>query len=281
MTDWRVLDSGRELTLARRDTYFAAQVPSALGATLLAAPADSSHTCLHWEAGHGALVGQPVQGVRAGLDLAGLRWLLLRGEQVIATQRARGLTLANGLSWLRHAASEAGLPDRDLKPDGYQLPADALATGALGISQEPDRVALAGWFHDADLLLEQVRAAHPAAGPVRVWPHHFDIATLLDLGQGQGQGQDEIGPRSVGVGMSPGDQAIPQPYFYVSPWPVPARRQGPDLPRGRWHTQGWFGALLKAQEVPLSDTETALSSFLDAAIAGARELALAEGVAGG
>ena len=51
------------------------------------------------------------------------------------------------------------------------------------------------------------------ATPVRCWPHHFDIATLLNIGQENLQ--------SIGIGLSPGDSNNREPYFYVTMWPYP------------------------------------------------------------
>ena len=57
------------------------------------------------------------------------------------------------------------------------------------------------------------------------WPHHFDIATLVKLEDGQ-----PANARSIGVGVSPGDEYYAQPYVYVSPWPRFDAGKLPDLP---------------------------------------------------
>jgi hypothetical protein len=56
---------------------------------------------------------------------------------------------------------------------------------------------------------------------------------------------------SLGLGLSPGDEGIPEPYFYVTPWPPPGPGEPlPDLPApGRWHREGWTGAVLTGTEV--------------------------------
>lgn len=103
---------------------------------------------------------------------------------------------------------------------------------------------------------------HPRASAVRVWPHHFDIATLITLDDG-----DAERARSVGVGLSPGDGGIPQPYFYVTPWPYPESKFGPKLPwNGYWHSKGWFGAVQRGEHVP---DEEGARWFLRMAVNGA------------
>jgi hypothetical protein len=103
---------------------------------------------------------------------------------------------------------------------------------------------LARWYATADAMLRELVRATPGASPVRCWPHHLDIATLLP-GPAAGDG---AAARTIGVGLSPGDASYAEPYWYVTPWPYPpAPPQLPALPGGAsWHRQGWFGAVLPA-----------------------------------
>jgi hypothetical protein len=103
-------------------------------------------------------------------------------------------------------------------------------------------------------------------------PHHFDIASVVSLDGTSGG----LAARSVGVGLSPGDESYPEPYFYVSPWPYPATRKGPALPAGaHWHTEGFFAAVLTGSKlVDTGDNQgEVLVGFLRAAVDAARELA--------
>ena len=97
-----------------------------------------------------------------------------------------------------------------------------------------------------------------------MWPHHFDLATLISL----------QGETTVGVGFSPGDGSYPEPYWYVSPWPYPENT--PEWPLesgGRWHTQGFTAAVLTGSDALQSaDQEEAAEAFLRSAIAGSRRL---------
>jgi hypothetical protein len=61
-------------------------------------------------------------------------------------------------------------------------------------------------------VLEALRAEVPASDePARVqlWPEHFDLS--VDLGV-------EADARRATFGASPGDEAHPEPYLYVTPW---------------------------------------------------------------
>ena len=58
--------------------------------------------------------------------------------------------------------------------------------------------------------------------PVRCWPHHFDIATLLTIAPGQ----------TIGVGLEPGDGYYDEPYWYVNQYPAPSATPGNQLEGG-------------------------------------------------
>jgi hypothetical protein len=154
----------------------------------------------------------------------------------------------------------------------YQMPDHAVGRGAE--FRDDDRRAMAEvgrWFANAGRVLGLVLRARREALPVRVWPHHFDIGTLIPL----------LGPvgeePSVGVGMSPGDQVYPEPYWYVTAGPMPGN---PTLPRlagkGRWHTEGWVGAILLGTDNVLAGRGPAQASlageFMESAIPAAMTL---------
>lgn len=123
---------------------------------------------------------------------------------------------------------------------------------------------LARWFADGDAQLRPLAASWPGAAPVRVWPHHFDIGSVLPLGDGHG----EDAP-SIGAGLSPGDDGIPEPYLYVTPWPAPPADALPSLPAGgRWHREGWTGAVLTGGEIVAAGEGTAQAEAARAFLAG-------------
>jgi hypothetical protein len=124
---------------------------------------------------------------------------------------------------------------------------------------------LSRWFGGPAEALEEFAAKlaglRPGPGPLLCWPHHFDMATLVRLDAGGGESA-----RSVGVGVSPGDEFYAQPYVYVSPWP---HFEGslPDLPPpGHWHTEGFFGAVATGEEIlAMKDRGRALLAFITGA----------------
>jgi hypothetical protein len=224
------------------ELHWAAQLASAPGNTLLEAKPDASHTNLGWDRTARALAGHAVGDRRAALRLEDATLLVLEDtSNVIAKKPLAGETLASALTWLGIYFDAQTLR----RPD-HELPAHPVASGAaFTTAGSPD---LARLYALADEVISAI------ATPVRCWPHHFDIAALVSLG----------GERTVGIGLSPGDGSYAEPYWYVTPWPYP-KGDLPPLAHGRWHREGWTGAVLLARE---GDPRP----FLDEAHAASRSL---------
>lgn len=94
---------------------------------------------------------------------------------------------------------------------------------------------LADWFGFAASVLEELRCGAPDAASTRVqlWPEHFDLS--LDLG-------DEAAGQRGTFGASPGDDAHPLPYFYVTHW-----AEVPDGPY--WNDTAFAGASLGYEQL--------------------------------
>ncbi|MCM2258278.1 MAG: hypothetical protein NDJ94_21805 [Vicinamibacteria bacterium] len=239
------MDHFASFSRARVLLHHGLQAAAAIGRTLTPPQADDGHTSLTWEAG--AFVGPTVSGStpwRAALRVEPLSLEVIEGGRVTAAQPLAGLTRADARAWLVARAAERGAalePGFDVP---YELPTNDLASGATFTVSDPAAMAaLASWFGLGDALLREVAGAWPGATPVRVWPHHFDVGSVLPLGGGHGE---EVA--SLGIGLSPGDDGIDQPYFYVTAWPPPAATDAlpPLAEPGVWHRRGWTGALLTA-----------------------------------
>jgi len=231
---------------SRRDSvHWAAQLASAAGTTLLPAQDDYGHTNLGWSSDLEALEGRELPGGRSVAlrvrDLA----LIVRGADVRLSLEGR--TLDHGLAWLSdQLEAELRLPEHDLPERPERL--------------GPGVPELADWFGAAHAHITRVADGRE----VRCWPHHFDLATLFVLDPDE----DAEDARSFGVGMTPGDASYDRPYWYVTPWPYPDASALPELPGdGRWHTEGWTGAVLVDEREP-----EAVRAFLAAAIDACRGL---------
>lgn len=104
-------------------------------------------------------------------------------------------------------------------------------------------------------------------GPVQLWPHGFDLAMLWFSGRlipGQESAKPRDADEQMNFGFSTGDAGIPEPYFYVTAYPLPPALPKVQLPgEAAWHAGGWQGAVLKYRSLlNVSDPETALLNFL-------------------
>lgn len=121
----------------------------------------------------------------------------------------------------------------------------------------PDAAAFLGnWYGMSFAALERLRASSGSLEPSRpqLWPGHFDPA--IELG-------DE--DHRASYGASPGDDAIPLPYLYVSIW-YP-ERIGIDAEDPAWNASAFTGAVLELADFGTGDPVDVAAAFF----AGARD----------
>lgn len=250
---------------ARLEAHWAAQLAAASGATLAEPQEDFGHLALTWLPGPRALagptVGEPASPRRTALGVADATLLVLGADDAeLARLTLAGSTLESARAWL-----ERGLDLGPLKLPDQRPPEHPLATGAA--FGAPDHEALAlleTTYANAARALAEHRAGLEGAQPVRMWPHHFDIAVLQPLGEG-----GEEAP-SLGFGWSPGDSSYPDGYWYVLPWPPRPEASRVQLASGgHWHDRGWFGAVLTSADVArrasASEQRAGVLAFLESA----------------
>ena len=254
--DWELIGSVPPDSLidARLQLHYATQVVSVLGRTLLESQEDDSHTNMEWNSPSGMLVGKIVgrdTTYRAGLEFESFTLKFLDSELSALDEFALdGKTLKDGYGWLKSQIESAeGLPDSvDLDMPGYDMPEHPVGEGAeFALDQDKFR-ELKIWYTDANTILSLINTHHPNSSPIRCWPHHFDIATLLTV-------QEKPEKKTIGVGMTPGDNFYSEPYWYLSPWPSPEVPSPKQLEsNGEWHTNDWFGAVLPASNMQPTDS---------------------------
>jgi len=197
-----------------------------------------------------------IRGISTGLVQAGIDFEL---ELELGQDRLRGRT-ANG-----EELSEplAGRPAKELAEivrsflldngmDPELIPADK--------GRERDTQATSDYSVEiAETLGDALRSVNAAmstfqagireeTSPVQIWPHHFDLGMLWLPGAkvaGQDPENEEYSDKSMNFGFTFGDEGIPEPYFYITAYPLPEVFPGLSLPPGtKWHTEGFSGAVL-------------------------------------
>lgn len=241
---WIAVDpvQARALSNARGQLHHCAQFVSGFGISFLPKASDDSHTSARWDAERRALVSQASRGVAVALRLQDLTLQVVREGHADVELPAHGASIAALEERLRAALAGAGLDaGRYTLERHFEIPSHPVAMGStFDASDHAAFTALAAWYADASLLLEEVRDARHGS-PVRCWPHHFDIATLITVAPG----------RSTGAGLSPGDGYYDEPYFYANAYPPPSASALTAAVGGggRWHTFEWIGAVLPGSDL--------------------------------
>ena len=263
-----------DLIDARIQLHWAAQIVASFGNAVIEARADDSQSNLGWGDGLSALRSHPSsEGFRVGLRLADLTLLFLdKQETVISEFGLQGRTLHQGFEWLKSEyARDASTVNRGpFSLREYEMPTHAVGhQAAFTLAKSPALKEFQHWYANAHQVLHALSVNWKQASPIRCWPHHFDIATLVILDSGKSAEE----ARSVGCGMSPGDGTYAEPYFYVTLWPYLEQSKLPNMAVGKWHTEGWIGAILTDSDLVESgpvetQAERVQQFFLDSTAAG-------------
>ncbi|MDX2270705.1 MAG: hypothetical protein NW237_01975 [Cyanobacteriota bacterium] len=254
------------LSEARLQLHYAIQFLAAPAAALAVPLADLGHTSLSWETIQGSpvFVSQPMPAempLRVALHPLTLTVLLLSNTgDPFASYPLAGQTMTAGLEWLKTHLAERGAEAEKVAWLSYpaDFPPHALGEGSPFADPEGlPLAALVAYYAKTAPLLQTIALPRRGASPLRIWPHHFDMAVLI-----QPQPQ-----QFIGVGLSPGDHYYAQPYWYVSAYPYPQPEPFPPLPEPAfWHTQDWLGAVLTGSALKGRDPQIELPTFLETAI---------------
>ena len=272
---WLPLDPAVATALgdARLQLHHAAQFGASTGISFVPARPDDSHTNLEWIPSLGALLSVRVTAptpFRVGVRVADITLLVTNGaNEVVRSLALAGHSIEQGAAWLRTTLADLGADaSRFTLKRHFELPPHAVAAGSpFRLPTGGEMTELAHWFSDAWAALGGLATATPGASEIRCWPHHFDLATLIDVAPG----------KTIGAGLEPGDGYYTEPYFYVNVYPAPPAAAASAAPLGgggRWHTSEWIGAVLPGSRLTSDPDgqEIQASEFLASAVAVCRTL---------
>jgi len=165
-----------------------------------------------------------------------------------------------------------GVSDRRSDADNSRLRNDRAFPGYS--SEEAKK--LGGTLNAVSAALAAFRAGiREETSPIGLWPHHFDLAMLWlpgDKVAGQDPADEENADKQMNFGFTFGDEGIPEPYFYVTAYPIPEGFSAQPLPPGsKWYSEGFSGVLLRYSRLTQeSDPATYLASMWDGVLSTGR-----------
>jgi hypothetical protein len=263
--EWRPVGkiTPQALGSARLQAHNAAQWVARLAHSYLPHQADDRHLDLIWDERDSALISRDIgDGLAVGLDVANLA-LEFREQGLRSPHRLdlEGRSPAEVEAWCliellhRHR-------DRDRFSKALPFEIAGLMSGdnvdfAQG-AHAAELAELAHWQANAAVLLKQ---AAGGAAPVICSPNHFDLAVVMPV-----EGRPTA---AVRAGFAPGDERLPEPYFYVAKGAALQSAVRADIPRiGRVELRDLVAQILPASEVAASAAGAELAlQFLRTGIA--------------
>ena len=243
-SQWTPLGGVRPTDLgpARDRLHGALQWLARIARSYLPAKEDDSHTAMEWDAATKSFQIAPLAGeapVRASFSPEAFQVNFARGDERWSKSLDR---LGEDA---REAAIVAGLEAVGLNPAELSLEMPYALPSSDAAAADPDHaVEIAAYFENFSDVLGRLAQLMPNAGPVRVWPHHFDVAALIAIDDEGGEDA-----RSINCGLSPGDESYGEPYLYVTPWPVNDVEALGGAPEDwRWHREGFTALIATASE---------------------------------
>lgn len=268
MSNWNKVDSIDLDTLSstRKELHKAVQIVGSVPRNTLPHDATDTTASLVWndaEKGFQSIsIPSGNSELQVGLSFNDFSIYILKEDKIINSFQLEGKSTQDGFAWMKLQLSHLGIDSEKINLDlpyeiekydySLSLSADTAALNALALLYGNTHQLLTG-------IVEQWEKAYD----IRCWPHHFDLATLIPIETDQ---NGEI-LKSIGVGLSPGDDGINEPYLYVNVWPNVDGLEKHELPAGHWNKEGWSGAVLTySQLLAQSNQEESFNEFAEEAM---------------
>jgi hypothetical protein len=173
-------------------------------------------------------------------------------DSLLSARTSEGAQLSEGLNG-QSAADFAQVIDDFLLDSGIDsgnVPAGEPRSGDRFVGYSADHANSLGQVLTAvNVAMAEFRAGiKEETSPIQLWPHHFDLSMLWLPGEkieGQDPDNEEYSDKQMNFGFTFGDEGTPEPYFYVTAYPLPDKFPSLKLPAGtEWQTEGFSGVVL-------------------------------------
>ena len=256
---------------ARISLHQAVQIVSAFPRNMLPTDPTDSNASLIWNSSTNGLESDPVaneggKSIRVGLSLDSFTLYISVEGKLVSFYEMDTRSVFQGLEWLKFELSQLDIASDTINLDlPYEIE-DYDYSQSLKINSDAfgEHCIL---YQNISNVLSGIVDERENALDIRCWPHHFDLATLIPL---ESNSDKEI-IKSIGVGLSPGDEAVEEPYIYINVWPSVDYKLLVKYPLilGEWNVEGWSGAILKYSRLTSSTNQYEdVMKFIDTSING-------------
>jgi len=258
--DWSKLSvtNFEEIENARKQLHQAVQLAAMIPRSFNPEDAGDKYGSLTWSDKHGGVVSQPFgENLRISLSFTDFSLSLLEGDNQLDSLELAGQTFEDAIEWMAGELGKRYYDSEKISAElPYEIPSyDTALEAPFELISKDAHHELFAYFSNTSAFLTKLVSDESRASDIKCWPHHFDIATLITLEQHE----DPEEAKSIGIGLSPGDENSQEPYFYITPWPYPTLDHNalPNLEVGHWQEEGWTGLLIKASEILEHDSADA------------------------
>lgn len=266
--EWRPLiklDPER-IKSARAEAHHAIQNVSAVGRRFLPNQPNDQNAELVWVPGLSRLAGKWIKGniiFRSSICLDTYE-IFLVDERIntIASYDLKERTQKDVMLWLEEQIGKLGLPAPDLTLHlPYILPAfKEEKQPAFDMLYPSACIELSKFFHNSYVVLRELKLRFQSDNVPGIRPKTFNQVLTIVL---KSSGHHETDTRLI-FGMSPGDQFLENPYFFVITWPhVDTTNFKKMQSKGFWVSEEWTGAVLLSKHLYDGDQQEILIDFFD------------------
>lgn len=267
MSSWTNIEKipSQTLTNNRKSIHQAVQLVSAFARNILEPDPTDGRSSLIWNNDFHGLVSVPLEtgtAISIGISFTAFELLILENGKASKKFSLEGSSVNKGLEWLKTELKSIDIASEKInltlpyEIEDYDYDSELLVDSSA-------LEAFAALYGNTANILDGIVKKWSKAFDIRCWPHHFDIATLIPIEE---DNKGEM-TKSIGVGLSPGDDQINEPYIYVNVWPQIDFEllSSSKLSAGNWNKEGWSGSVLNYSDFINGDQQKIQEQFISEA----------------
>lgn len=242
--------------------HIAAQYLATASINFLEKKEDDSHTNLGFNSEKGYLETWPLddKGCKMAFDYHQFSLHWLKNENTRLNLLLDGKTHKEVVKWISEVSLALGRKEPYVYELHYNLPYAKITDDFTFRKPAQNELnTLLKLRHIAQGALEKIIDTLGLDTTVRIWPHHFDTGAFVYLG-----GETN---HAIGLGLAIPDTMIDDYYFYLSGYSGHKQLDTSNfnkLTQGKWHNNGFKGAVLPATGIEQKTANVFLSEAFHA-----------------